>query len=415
MKIFVSAAEASSDTHAAEALKHLFKLAEEANLPLEVYGIGGPKCRAAGLRPLVSAESLLVMGFVEVLGKLTKIGKILRQLSEWALQEKPLVAVLCDYPDFHFRLAARMKNMGVATVCYIPPKIWVWRKGRLRKMAALYDRVLSILPFEEKTYAGSEVDFRYVGNPLMDELPLGLTRDAARKSFELPENLRTLLLMVGSRPAEYRYHLVPLIQAAVKVKAGLGGEPLQVLLPLPETADIPAFRLLLTEVMVQVPGARDLSLHLSQGDAWKAMKAADVAIIKSGTSSLEAALLDLPHIVIYRAHPISEFIFRHIVRYYGSISLTNLILDPEARENEKVVPEFILQNFTPEKMAIAALHLFRSPTAASEMRSAFALIRNILGERSPSARVAEEILDVALAELVRRREAMSEKEQLTSP
>lgn len=390
MKVFISAAEASSDTHAAEVLKRLIPLAEGRGLPLQVSGIGGPKLRAMGLVPLFPAESLLAMGFVEVITRLPKIYRYLDEVEAWAKREQPDVAVLCDYPEFHFKLAARLKKLGIRTICFIPPKVWVWRKKRIQRLAHLYDRVLSILPFEEKTYRGTAVNFQYVGNPLMDELPLALTREAARASFGLAPMDRMVCLMVGSRPAELRLHIEPVLRAAVEIARV--NPAVQFFLPLPETVNLESFQHLWADAKAKVPNASHLCLTVSQGDAWSVLRASDAGIIKSGTSSLEAAILDCPHIVIYRAHAVSEWIFKNIIRYTNSISLTNLIL---GRSNsERVVPEFILKDFIPEKMAKAVLGLLEG-REVTPMRASFEKIRVLLGGRSPSLRVAEVILEVA--------------------
>lgn len=389
MKVFISAAEASSDTHAAEVLKRLVPLAEERGLPLQVVGIGGPKLRAAGLTQLFPAEAFLAMGFVEVITRLPKIYRYLDEIEAWAKRERPDVAVLCDYPEFHFKLAARLKKLGIRTICFIPPKIWVWRKKRTHVLARLYDRVLSILPFEEKTYAGTAVNFQYVGNPLMDELPLTLTREDARKALGLKASVPMVCMMVGSRPAEVRLHLEPVLRAAVEISRV--NPAVEFFIPLPETVNMNRFQMIWTEAKAKISGAANLRLKVSQGDAWTVLRAADAGIIKSGTSSLEAAILDCPHIVVYRAHPVSEWIFKNIIRYTGSISLTNLIL---GRSNaERVVPEFILKNFIPKKMAKNVLALLEG-REVMPMRIAFEEIRVLLGRRSPSLRVAEVILEV---------------------
>jgi lipid-A-disaccharide synthase len=394
MKVFISAAEASSDTHAAEALKRLAVLCVKRGVLLDAFGVGGPKLRAAGLRVILPAEQLLAMGFVEVVGRLPQIRRDLARLYEVARTEKPDVAVLCDYPDFHFKLARRFRPLGFPIACFIPPKIWVWRKSRIRFLARFYDRVLSILPFEEKVYAGSAVAFRYVGNPLMDELPLAMSRAEAREALGLAESDTVVALLVGSRPSEFHFHLAPMIEAARQTQVTLTGRRLKILLPLPETADLALFK----GQLQKIAGIEDLDLRVSQGDAWSAMRAADAGLIKSGTSSLEAALLDLPHVVIYRAHPVSEFIFKHLIRYRRPISLTNLV--GAKTENARVVPELILENFTPERMSRELLRLLEGDSHGRvlEMRAGFASIRKILGERSPSERVAEEIFSLATGE-----------------
>jgi lipid-A-disaccharide synthase len=398
MKILFSAAEASSDTHAAEVLSRLRKIATESGFEaFEAFGVGGPKLRAAGLEAIVPAEDLLAMGLVEILSRLPKIRRHLVSLETAARSRRPDVAVLCDYPDFHFRLARRLKSLGIPVVCYIPPKVWAWRRGRLRTLAELYSRVLSILPFERETYAASDVAYEYVGNPLIDELPMGLTRAEARAAHGIGADEEVLLLMVGSRPSELKYHLKPMLEAAGRVQEARRsqGKPFRVLVPLPETAAPGVIEQRIAELSV----ARGLSIRVSYGDAWKAMKAADVGIIKSGTSSLEAAVLDCPHVVVYRAHPISEWAFRKFVRYTGAISLTNLILADGAREAPRVVRELILADFGPERMAEEALVLFLAGSRRESVLASFEKLRCMLRgtdeNPSPSATAARAILQVA--------------------
>jgi lipid-A-disaccharide synthase len=387
MKILISAAEASSDTHAALLLSRL----KELEPGLQAFGVGGPKLRAQGLEALVRAEELLAMGFVEVLSRLPKIKGQLDLLEREARERRPDVAVVCDYPDFHFKLAARLKALGIPVVCYIPPKVWAWRKGRIRTMASLYSRVLSILPFEEKTYAGTDVRFEYVGNPLVEELPVGLTRSEARARLDIPEGAEALLLMVGSRPSEIRFHLETLIEAAARVKASRPSTgDFRVLIPLPETAE----RGVVEARLKTLPAAAGLEARVSYGDAWTAMKACDAGIVKSGTSSLEAAVLDLPHVVVYRAHPVSQWIFRLFVRYAGSISLTNLISAEGG--TEKIVPELVLADFTPERMTEETLKLLPGGSAREACLRAFASLRERLRARgeAPSLRAAKAVLEL---------------------
>jgi lipid-A-disaccharide synthase len=401
MRVFFSAAEASSDTHAAEVLVRLRKLAEtREGGTFEAFGVGGPKLRAAGLEAIVPAEGLLAMGLVEVLSRLPKIRRDLERLEAVARERRPDVAVLCDYPDFHFKLAARLKALGIPVICYIPPKIWAWRRGRLKTLAELYTRVISILPFEKKTYAGSGVAYEYVGNPLIDELPLGLTRKQARTAYGFGDDEEVLLLMMGSRPSELKYHLEPMLEAARSVRDARrsAGKPFRILIPLPETAT----RGTLESRIENLSIARGLDLRVSYGDAWQAMRASDVGIIKSGTSSLEAAVLDCPHVVVYRAHPVSEWAFRTFVRYTGAISLTNLILAGGPGDPARTVRELYLDSFDPARMADEALLLFAGESRRSEVVEAFARLRTILrgenGQDSPSENAARSIYRVANGE-----------------
>src|SRR6185437_5565712 len=142
----------------------------------DAFGMGGPHLHEAGLRAVVDARGLLAMGFGEILGRLPQIFRALRVISDTARSERPDVAVVIDYPDFHFRLAKRLKANGIPVIYFIPPKVWAWRKGRIKILRERFVRVLSILPFEADFYRREKMPVTYVGNPLVDELPMSLTR-----------------------------------------------------------------------------------------------------------------------------------------------------------------------------------------------------------------------------------------------
>jgi lipid-A-disaccharide synthase len=209
--------------------------------------------------------------------------------------------------------------------------------------------------------------------------------------------------MVGSRPSELKYHLEPLLEAARLVRdiRRTGGKPFRILIPLPETAP----RGVLESRIEGLSVASGLDLRVSYGDAWRAMKAADVGIIKSGTSSLEAAVLDCPHVVVYRAHPVSEWAFRNFVRYTGAISLTNLVLSGGPGDPTRVVRELYLDAFDPARMADEALLLFKGEARRTEVLESFEKLREILrgnGEQqSPSETAARAIFRVASGETER--------------
>lgn len=332
------------------------------------------------------------MGFVEVLGRLKKILGYVDEMDQAAARERPDAAILLDYPDFHFKLAERLKARGIPTICMIPPKVWVWRRGRLRKIRDLYRHVFSILPFEKPLYEKAQIPFTYMGNPLLDELPIGVSKRDARQKLGITEAERVLLLMPGSRPSELKYHLAPMLEAAVQIQATLG-EKLRVLMPLAEISDLERTRLEIS----RIPASASLDLKLTQGDAWLAMIAADAGIIKSGTSTLEAAVLDCPHVVVYRAHPISEWIVKNVIRYDRPVSLVNLV---EGWDYGKayIVDELILERFKPSLMVEKALPLFHATSSErTKMLERFVGVRNSLRPEgglgtSPSRKAAQEIV-----------------------
>ena len=397
VKILISAAEASSDAHGAALLLALKSAMKSQNGEVDAFGIGGPKLKEAGLRSVVDARELLAMGFTEILGRLPKIFRALRMVSVAAESERPDVAVVIDYPDFHFRLAGRLKRLGIPVIYYIPPKVWVWRKGRITKIRELFARVLCILPFEKEVYEKANVPVTYVGNPLLDELPLSLTRAEARKKLEIAHDARVLVLMPGSRPSELKRHVIPMIEAAVRAAEALKTR-LTVLMPLPASPDTRDVERL--QKKISHAAHLDLSkidLRTTQGNSAVCLVAGDAGLIKSGTSTLEAALLGLPSTVVYKPGWISQWIFQNLIRYKGPIGLVNLVSGwkPGAAY---LANEIICQDFTTDSITREAISLLSDEPRRQKLLAGFQALKNqMLGDAGgigPSAVCAREIIDL---------------------
>jgi len=410
MKILISAAETSSDAHGAELLKALReKTAFEAlsekgamsKTEVSAFGIGGPKLQAAGLRVVVDAKELMSMGFSEILGRLPRIFKALDQVTEEAARQRPDVAVVIDYPDFHFRLAKRLKKLGIPVIYYIPPKVWVWRKGRVKTLRENFVRILSILPFEETFYKNLNIPVKYVGNPLVDELPLALTRSEARSQLSLTEQDLVLVMLPGSRKAELKEHLGLMLEAATlaakKLKAqGFLPEQkrLVVLMPFPETNHL--------ESQKTNDSPKDLiDLRISRGNSSLCMIAADAGIIKSGTSTLEAGLLKCPHTIVYKTTRTTAWIFKNLIRYRGPVGLVNLVSDwrsDGSYTSPYLVREMICEQVTVESVTSEIIELLTNSQKREKMIQGFEILKEKVCGKSdreserPSVVAAQEIL-----------------------
>jgi lipid-A-disaccharide synthase len=393
MKILISAAETSSDQHGAQLLKSLKRLGA-----VDAFGVGGPRLRAEGLRVVVDARELLSMGFFEILGRLPRILRALRELTEAARAERPDIAVVMDYPDFHFRLAKRLLPFGFPIVYYIPPKVWVWRKSRVRVLKERFSKILTIFPFEEVFYESEKVPARYVGNPLLDELPLTLTREEARKKLLIPEQARVLVLMPGSRPSELSHHLELMLDAALGAAREMG-ERFLVLLPLPPTAD---FKEISQRIKIWKSARGDdverlLELRPSQGDAPWVLLAADAGLIKSGTSTLEAALLGCVHAVVYKTNWFSHFVFDHVIRlkFKGPVGLVNLVYGWKEGE-PLLIREYVKRGIRAEVLQGEIISLFRDEKRRVEIQAGLAQLKSemMASELSPSDQAAREIFSV---------------------
>lgn len=414
MKILFSAAETSSDAHAAQLLRAMRKLAAEKGVgEIDAFGVGGPALMAEGLRVIVDARELLAMGFVEILGSLPRILKALRTIGDAAEREKPALSILVDYPDFHFRLGRRLRRLGLPAAYYIPPKVWAWRKGRLRFLRENFAAILSILPFEVPFYREAGVAVNYVGNPLLDELPLGLSREEARARLGLGADHKIIVAMPGSRRAEIAIHTPLMLDGLTRAAAELrrkgalaAGERLVVLMPVPATADFDAFSLRVESWLRGMGGLLHggkgfiLDVRPSRGNSHECLVAADAGLVKSGTSTLEAGLLGCPHAVVYRPNPISILLYRLFVRYRGPVGLVNLVSGGLGEDAPRLMREILLGEVTPRNLAAEAVSLMTDSARLGRLREGMSELREIMARglegRSPSESAAAEILKLAL-------------------
>lgn len=378
MKILMVAAEASGDLHAAKVARAI----RAARPDTEIFGMAGPLMREAGVEAVRRAEEVSVMGIAEVIPALPRIFRCLAALERAAEERRPDVALLVDSPDFNLRLAKRLKRLGIPVVDFVGPTVWAWRESRVETIRARVDRMLCILPFEEAFYKERGVDARYVGNPLLDGIPAPEDEGTFRRRLGLDPNRPTVALLPGSRMMEIR-RILPVMAAAARV---LQHErpSLQFVLPVAHT--IPE-----AEILARIRGLRAL---LVRARAAEALGAADVAVVTSGTATLEAALMQRPFVVAYRMSPLSYLVGRLMVKV-KHIALPNLIA------GRRLVPELLQGELTAAAVATHVRRLLDDAGAREEMLAGLREVRAKLGESGCSERVAEETL--ALAES--RREA----------
>ncbi len=392
MKVLISAAEASSDIHGAKLLEAM----RELEPTLESFGIGGVELKQAGLRIIEDARNLRAMGTSEVFGRLPRILSALERLTEALQNEKPDLVVVMDYPDFHLKFAKRVARLGIPLVYYIPPKVWVWRKGRAARLKSLCKKVLCIFPFEEDLLRQAGVDAVYVGNPLLDELPLNLTRAQAREKLGLDESETVLTLMPGSRPAELRRHITLMLDAAARAAEALDRR-IDTLMAFPEIVDDAELAHFIAEIdawRARNPQAR-IEIRPSRGEAHHCLIASDAALVKSGTSTLEAALLGCPLTVVYRASRLTTWLFKNVVRYRGPVGLVNLACGWKPGDRY-LATELICENATVEKIAGEAVSLLSDSQRVKTMKEDLLRLRErlsagVAGE-GPSARAAREVI-----------------------
>jgi lipid-A-disaccharide synthase len=368
--ILIVAGEASADLHASRVLEELSRLR-----PVRAFGVGGPRLRAAGLEALYPAEDISVMGIDEVLPKIPRILGILRGLERAARERRPKVALLVDLPDFNLRLAARLKRLGVKVVYYVSPMIWAWRKGRAKRIGQVVDRMLCILPFEERFYDGTGVAARYVGHPLA-ERPAPASPDAYRRDLGLELGRTTVALLPGSRKSELDRLFPGMLDAAEQVRRH--HPDAQFVVPVAPTLSRDQLRPYLT-------AHATLDVKLVEGRADEVVGASDAALVKSGTSTLETALMLRPMVVVYRLSWLSYLVGRLLVKV-AHIALVNLLA------GRRVVPELLQREASPGRMAAEIERLLDDRAARDEQLRGLAEVRASLGGPGAARRVAEEVL-----------------------
>lgn len=337
---------------------------------------------AAGMEVLADLSRHAVVGTSEALGRIPGLYRAYRLLQARLVEDRPRALVVIDFPEFNLRLARSARRAGVPVVYFIPPQLWAWRRGRIRQMARRVSRVLPVLPFEEALYRDAGIPVDMVGHPLLDVLPLDLTRDAARRALGLDPGEVVIGLLPGSRREEVVRLLPPMLTAARRLAAS--GAARRFTLGLAPTVDRAAVEGLVQAALVE-GGPR---IAVIEARSYAVMAAADVVLIASGTATLEAALLGTPMVVCYRVSRLTEALVRMLVRVPWC-SLPNLIA------GRAVVPEILQDDLTGQRLASEALRLLEDPLAATAQRAAFKEVRARLGEPGVGRRAARAVLEAA--------------------
>lgn len=347
-KILVSAGEASGDLYASQLVTALKSLHGDA----EFFGCTGPRMRAAGVKQIVDAGSLSVVGLVEVIHHIPRIYGEFRKLIQSAGQERPDLAILTDSPDFHLRVATKLKRLGIPVIYLIAPQVWAWREGRVKRMRRDLERVLCIFPFEEAYFARHGVPATYIGHPLTWTVRPSISREDFFRKHAFEPGRPLVALLPGSRVGEISRHLAPINDAAGRIAARVGAN-LTLAAPLNFSA-----RAGTAFFQERIGGS---SIKIIEGETSDVLAHADVAIAASGTVTVEAAILGTPMVTFYKVTPLSWTLGRYLVRvpFY---SMVNLVA------GRRIVPEFMQDQATGENLASEALRLLEDASLRSEMK-----------------------------------------------
>jgi lipid-A-disaccharide synthase len=369
----IVAGEASGDLHGADFAAEL--LARDP--ACELFGIGGERMRAAGVCALFKTEDIAGLGLAELTSTIRRTVGALRALRKILRRDPPDLVVLIDYAEFNLMLAGSARRAGVPVLYYILPQVWAWRRGRIGKLVKRAQRMAVVFPFEAELYARAGGNVSFVGHPLLDRVAPAQDRAATLARHGLKSDARILALLPGSRHAEVGYLLRPLLEATMVLAAKHDLTPVIALAPTLEAATLRA-----------VAGAAALEgVHIIRDDTYSIIAASDLALVASGTATLETALLGCPMVIAYKMSPVTYTLARMLVRGVDFIGMPNILA------GRAIVPELIQGDVTAAHLVRAAEPLLAEPLH-SETAAALRELRASLGAAGAAGRVAAMALEM---------------------
>ena len=422
----IVAGEASGDRHGAALARALRQV--KPDIDYCFFGAGGEEMRGVGIETLVDARDVGIIGLPEIARALKKLLRAYRTLLNAARSRRPALVVLIDWPDFNMRLARKLHREGFKVVYYISPQVWAWRKYRVRALRRDVDRMLVILPFEERFYKNEGLEVSYVGHPLADSVQISSPREEFCARHQLDPLRPLIALLPGSRHKEIHYHLPPLLDAANRLRR------LPIVVELPSQSGEPVGKSVASTMRAQGPGLRansrltesapqfivplastvrkddvhktieeacllsqqrdrdiepPLSITIIEGDTYNAVGHSQFAIVASGTATLEAALLGTPMVIVYRGSEVNWRLIRPLI-HLDTFGMVNLIA------GHRIVPELMQHEVTGERIAREVTDILSDPTRLDRMQRDLGGVRDLLvtEEQSASVRAAREVLKV---------------------
>jgi lipid-A-disaccharide synthase len=372
----IVAGEASGDKHGANLVIALRTL--QPDLPFDFFGSGGDEMRAAGVETLVDIREVAIMGLIEVSRALPKFLQVFRRLRRAALEREPALVILIDWPEFNLRLAKKLNSDRQRVIYYISPQVWAWRSYRINAIKRFVEKMLVILPFEKDYFERNGVEVDYVGHPLLDSVNVTATRAEFCSRYNFDREQPIVALLPGSRNSEIKYILQPLLDAARQLNRSR--PKLQFALPLART---------LSREEVAKKADQITNLRLIENDTYNALAAAELAVVASGTATLETAVIGTPLIIVYRASTLNWRLFRPLINV-PFVGMPNLIAGRE------IAPELLQYDLNPERLAKQITEMLDDPDRLSRLRADLTEVRKALGAANASERAARRILEMLI-------------------
>ncbi|HOD64432.1 MAG TPA: lipid-A-disaccharide synthase [Smithellaceae bacterium] len=368
-KVMIVAGEASGDLHGALLVREMLAV----NPSLHFFGIGGNRMQEAGVKLLAHAADIAVVGVSEVFSKTAAFLRIIAKMRKSLDRLKPSLVILIDFPDFNLNIAARAaRKRGIRIFYYISPQVWAWREGRVKQIKKLVDQMAVILPFEVDFYAARGFDVHYVGHPLRDIVKTPFTARQARAHFGLAEDKTTIGLLPGSRNSEIQKLLPEMVEAARIISRKIPGT--QYILPLADTLEEKTVAGFLSD--------SGLKVKIVAGHTYDVLACCDLAVVTSGTATLETGLMGVPMVIVYKVSLFSELIGRMIIRQQH-IGLVNILA------GKTVAPELIQRDARGPRIASEALAILQNREKRQQIIRDLSNIRAKLGEPGAARRAAQ--------------------------
>lgn len=370
-RVLIIAGEASGDLHGAK----LAKILRQKRNGLKILGIGGDKMKDAGVDIIFHIRDLGVVGIIEVLYHLKAIrdafGTVRKLIETGGID----IVILIDYPDFNLRVAEIVKKRGIPVIYYISPQIWAWRSWRIKKIARLVDKMIVILPFEEKIYRDAGVDCEFVGHPLLDDIEPAFNKTEFCARHGIDPNRPVIGMMPGSRRGEIRRILPVMMESAMFISKEI--QDVEFILSAAPT--------ILDKEIKDITGKWPIDIKIVRDDSNGVIASSGFMMVASGTATLQTAILCRPMVIIYRASLITYLIGRLMVRV-KHVGLVNLVA------GDGIVPEFIQYRAKPEIISETIIELLNNQKKRDDMIKGLSLVRPKIGAPGASHRAAEIVL-----------------------
>lgn len=369
----ILAGEASGEQHAADLMQALRRIAP--GTTFEFFGSGGARMRQAGADILIDVNQVSIIGPVEILKAWRSILQAFRTLKQAARERQPDAVILIDWPEFNLKILKFLKQIGRRTIYYISPQIWAWRRYRLRTIKRYVDKMIVILPFEVDFYRRAGLEVEFVGHPLVETVRATKDRTAFCAEYQLDPQRPIISFLPGSRRSEVTHIFPVMLEAMLRLRSSGA----QFVVPLAHT---------IARAWVQAMMRRrhrSVALTFIEQNTYNAVAHSELAVVASGTATLETALLETPLIVVYRSSALNYCLIRPLI-HLDTFGMVNLIA------GEKIAPELIQFDMTPERLADTIRGLLQDQTARAIMKEKLKQIKRKLGDGNAAERAARIVI-----------------------